>query len=128
MRTGFPREAVEAPSLEVHKAAGQKAETESEEQSACAGGGTGDLTGRRLRTSMTRRDAFHQAPTGERRKALPPQHPPPTAAIVLAQYTTQETVPFTSRDPPWLLAASELGRIMSHCGPGVFPLEGKTWL
>ena len=99
---------MEAPSLEVHKAAGQKAETESEEQSARAGG-VGQVTsrGRRLRTSMTHRDVFHQAPTGERRKRCAPQHPPPTAAIVLSQYTTQETVPFTSRDPPWLLAASK---------------------
>lgn len=29
MRTGFPREEVEAPSLEVHKATGQRTEEES---------------------------------------------------------------------------------------------------
>ena len=99
---------MEAPSLEVHKAAGKK--QRQRVRTICPAQGVGQVTsqGRRLRTSMTRRDVFHQAPTGEHRMrcALQPP-PPPTAAIVLSQYTTQETVPFTSRDRPWLLAASE---------------------
>lgn len=100
---------MEAPSLEGHKAAGQRAEKECEEQSARAGGGTGDLTGRGLRTSMTRQDVFHQAPTGASQEHRPhhTQPPPPPPAIVLSQNATQEASPFTSRDPPRLLAASE---------------------
>lgn len=72
---------------------------------------------------MTSQDVFHQAPTGENLKRRPPPHIP--LAIVLSQYATQETFPFTSRDPPQLLLRQRAVRIISRCGTGVLTLEGR---
>lgn len=132
VRDGFPREAVEAPSLEVHKATGQRAEKETEEQSARAGGGTGDLTGLRAPHFNDTSRCISSGTHRRKPEALlpPPTPPPPTAPWPLCflnmplkkhPHSLQETLHGS------LLLARAV-RIMSHRGPGLFTLEGKMEL